>query len=126
MPMAMMPPLRTLAKSSRLVFLTVPCWVAKKTKFGCGQVRSSLFASGLGHDADEGGDFFVRLQFQQIGDAAALGGAAHVGNLVHALDIDAAGVGEEHQVIVGAGGEEMLDEILASPGAAELRGWPCR
>jgi hypothetical protein len=31
---------------------------------------------------------------------------------MHALDIHAAGVREEHQVIMGARGEEMLDEIL--------------
>ena len=30
---------------------------------------------------------------------------------MHALDIHAAGVREEHQVIVRARGEEMLDEI---------------
>ena len=52
------------------------------------------------------------LQFQQVGDAPAFGRAAHVGNLVHALDIHAAGVREEHQVIMGAGGEQVLDEIL--------------
>ena len=30
MPIAMMPPLRTFAKSDNAVFLTVPCWVQKK------------------------------------------------------------------------------------------------
>ena len=41
-------------------------------------------------DADERGDFLARLHLEQIGDGAALGGAAHVGNLVHPLDVDAA------------------------------------
>ena len=59
--------------------------------------------------------FSSGLQFEQVGDAAALGGAAHVGNFVDALDIDAAGVREEHQVIVRAGGEQMLDEIVLRP-----------
>ncbi len=125
MPMAMMPPLRTLAKSSSAVFLTVPCLVAKKMKPGCFQVVSSLLAPVLESIADERGDFFARLQFEQIGDAAALGGAAHVGNFMHALDVNAAGVREEHQIIVRAGGEEVLDEILVLV-RSRLRGWSCR
>ena len=40
------------------------------------------------------------------------------GNLVYALDIDPAGVGEEHQVIVRAGAEEVLDEVLVLFGCA--------
>ena len=69
----------------------------------------------------ERGDGLARLEFEQVGDAAALGGAAHVGNLMHALDIDAAGVGEKHQVIVRAGGEEVLDEILVLLGVPPSR-----
>jgi hypothetical protein len=61
-------------------------------------------------------------KFQQVGDAAALGGAAHVGNLVHALDVHAAQVREEHQVVVRARGEEMLDEV-AVLGLSRLRAW---
>ena len=71
-----------------------------------------LVGAGFGGDADHGGDFFVGFQFEEIGDAAALGGAAHVGDFMDALDIDAAGVGEEHEVIVRAGGEKVLDKIL--------------
>src|SRR5437773_10473017 len=37
---------------------------------------------------------------------------------MHALDVSAAEVGEEHQVIVGAGGEQVLDEILVLLGGA--------
>ncbi len=110
MPMAMMPPRRTLANSVKAVFLTVPAWVAKKMKPGCCQVTSSL-AGPCGFDADEGGDLLAGLEFEEVGDASAFGGAAHVGDFVHALDVDASGVGEEHQVIVRARGEEVLDEI---------------
>jgi hypothetical protein len=73
--------------------------------------------AGHGLDADERGDFLVRPQFQQVGNVPALGGPAHVGDLVHALDVDPAGVGEEHQVIVRAGGEQVLDEIGGLPSA---------
>jgi hypothetical protein len=110
--MAMMPPLRTLPNSARRRFLDSALRVAKKTKFGLRPGDVLLVRAGFGDDADEGGDFFVGLQFEQVGDAAALGGAAHVGHLMDALDVGAAGVGEEHQVIVRAGGEKMLDEIL--------------
>ena len=84
----------------------------EEDEVGLGPGLVLLVRAGLGGDADEGGDFFLGLEFQEIGDAAALGGAAHVGNLMDALDIDAAGVGEEHEVIVRAGGEEVLDKIL--------------
>ena len=47
MPMAMMPPLRTLPNSLSVVFFTVPCCVAKKSSPGCCQVMLSLFASSL-------------------------------------------------------------------------------
>ena len=94
----------------------------KEQKAGLFPRHVFLVRVRLGHDADERGDFFARLQFQQVGDAAALGGAAHVGNLMHALDIDAPGVREEHQVIVRAGGEQVLDEILVLVGRAFARG----
>jgi hypothetical protein len=68
------------------------------------------------------GDFLARLHLEQIRDRAALGGAAHVRNLVHALDVDAARVGEKHQVIVGRGCEEMLDEIVVLGLVALARG----
>ena len=90
MPMAMMPPLRQLAKSSSEVFFTVPCCVAKRTiaaRFPGDVVALRVL---LRFDADERGDFFARPHLEQVGDGAALGGAAHVGNLVHALDVNAA------------------------------------
>ncbi len=36
------------------------------------------------------GDFFVGAQFQQVRDRAALGGAAHLRNLINFLDVGAA------------------------------------
>ena len=62
-------------------------------------------------DANGRGDFLVRAQLEKIGDGAAFGGAAHLRNLVNFLDVSASRFGEEHQVIVRGGGEEMLDEI---------------
>ena len=41
---------------------------------------------------------------------------------MHALDIDAPGVREEHQVIMRAGGEQVLDEVLVLFGGAFARG----
>src|ERR1017187_2015333 len=74
--------------------------------------RIFLVRVGLGQNTNQRGDGLARLQFEQIGDAAALGGAAHVGNFMHALDINAAGVREEHEIIVRAGCEKVLDEII--------------
>ena len=123
MPMAMMPPLRTLAKSVERRFLHRALLGGEENKLArLLQVMSSLLASVFDRMRMSAATFSLGLQFQQIRDAAALGGAAHVGNLMHALDIDAAGVGEEHQVIVRAGGEEMLDEILVLARFAFARG----
>ena len=47
MPMAMMPPLRTLENSLREVFFTVPCCVANNSSPDCDHVASSLLASVL-------------------------------------------------------------------------------
>ena len=44
----------------------------------------------------------------------AFAGGADVGNLVHLQPVDAAGVGEDEDVGVRGGEEEMLDEILVA------------
>ena len=67
----------------------------------------------VGLDTDERSDFLAGLQLKHVGDVSPLGRAAHVWNLVHAPDVHAAGGGEEHQVIMRAGGEEVLDEVLS-------------
>ena len=70
-----------------------------------------FFVGLLALNADGGGDFFAGLELEEIGDAAAFGGAAHLGDLKDALDVAPAFLGEEHEVIVRGGGEEVLDEI---------------
>src|SRR5260221_11171526 len=75
-----------------------------------------LVRAGLGHDPNQSADALTLFELQEICDAAALGSPPHVGNLVHALYISASEVGKEHEVIVGAGGEQVLDEILVPLG----------
>ena len=89
-----------------------------------GLLPGRVFAAlpGFGQDADQRGDGFARFEFQDVGDAPSFGGAAHVGNFVDAFDIHAPGVGKEHQVIVGAGREKVLDEIAVLLGLALARG----
>ena len=41
-------------------------------------------------NANGRGDFFVGAQLEQVGDATAFGGAAHLGNFVNVLDVSAA------------------------------------
>ena len=76
-----------------------------------GGLDASCTAAGGRLDAECGGNLFTRLEVQDIRDGAALGRAAHFGNLVHPLDIAAAGLGEEDKVVMRTGREEMLDEI---------------
>ena len=71
-----------------------------------------LFFAQLGFHPDEGGDLFAGLQLKHVCDVAPLGRATHIRNLVHSAHVDAAGVGEEHEVVVCAGGEEVFDKIL--------------
>src|SRR5256714_792448 len=54
---------------------------------------------------------FVGSQFEKVCDRASLRGAAHFRNLVNFFDVSTSGFGEEHQVIVRRGGEQMFDEI---------------
>ena len=67
----------------------------------------------VGLDTDERSDFLAGLQLKHVGDVSPLGRAAHVWNLVHAPDVHTAGGGEKHEVVVRAGGEEVLDEVLS-------------
>ena len=62
-------------------------------------------------NTNRGRDLFLGAQLENIGDGTALGGAAHLRNLVNFLHVSASGFGKEHQVIVRGGGEKMLDEI---------------
>ena len=123
--MAMMPPLRMFLKSERFDFFTIPLRVAKtmcrlrrpglprRSSFPCMRMVAAIFSPGF--------------EFQEIRDRAALGRAAHLGNLVHLLDVDSAFLREEHQVIVRRSGEEMLDEIvLVLARSSRLAGLSCR
>lgn len=94
-----------------------------------GLLPGDVFAIGseLGLDANHRRDLLVGAELEEIGDTAAFGGSRHVWDLMDALDVDAAEVGEEHEVVVSAGGEEMLDENRAlRPRHWTTRGWPCR
>ena len=58
------------------------------------------------------GHFFIRLELQHIGNVSSLAGAAQFRKFVHTLDINPSRVGEKHQVVMGAGREEMFDKVL--------------
>ena len=122
MPMAMMPPLRTLAKSLSEVFFTVPSWVAKRTKPPDVQVMSLACASLRDSTRMSAATFSPGFISRRFAMERPLAARPIVGNLVHALNVDATRVGEEHQVIVGRGGEEMLDEIGVLGRVAFARG----
>ena len=76
-----------------------------------------------------GADRLARLQADQVADVLAFAGGADVGNLVHLQPVHASGVGEDENVSVRRGDEQMLDEILVArlhAGAARcLRGAAC-
>ncbi len=63
---------------------------------------------------EHGADGFARLQRNQVADVLALAGGAHVGNLIDLQPVDAARIGEDQNVGVGRGDEEMLDEIFVA------------
>ena len=70
-----------------------------------------LFIAVHSFHSDDVCNFFAMLQLQYIGDTPPLRGSAEVGDFMHALDVNPAGVREEHQIIMGIGREQMLDEI---------------
>src|SRR5271170_1723416 len=73
---------------------------------------------------EHGADGFAGLQSNEVADVLAFAGGADVGNLVNLKPVDAALVGEDENVSVRGGNEEVLDEILVAglhpgaPGAA--------
>ena len=75
-------------------------------------LHTACAAAGGRLDAHGGGDLLAGLEVQNVGDRFSLGRAAHLGNLVDTLDVAAAGLGEEDEVVVRACGEEVLDEVI--------------
>ena len=71
----------------------------------------SIFIDGA-LKAEHGGDAFLRLKVEHVLDAATDRSAGTFRKFIHALDIDAAGVGEEQEVVVRLDGEEVFDEIV--------------
>ena len=61
---------------------------------------------------EHGADGFAGLQSDQIADVLAAAGGAYVGNFVDLEPVDAAFVGEDQNVGVGGGDEEVFDEIF--------------
>ena len=82
------------------VFLTIP-----------GGVNAGRTSRRGGLNTERGGHLLAGLEIEDIGDGASLGRAAHFGDLMHALDIAATGLGKEDKVVMRTGGEEMFDEV---------------
>src|SRR5208282_751863 len=61
---------------------------------------------------DEGGELFVFLEFHEAGDGFAARGSGGFRQLVDFLPVNAALGGEEQDVTVRGGDEEILDEVL--------------
>src|ERR1039458_5375831 len=67
---------------------------------------------------------FSRLQSHQVAHVLSLAGGGDVGNLIHLQPVDAPGVGEDQDVGVSRGDEQMLDEILVARLHARAPGAP--
>ena len=65
-------------------------------------------------DGEHGADGLAGLERDEVAHVLALAGGADVGNLVDLQPVDAAGAGEDQDVGVGGGDEELLDEILVA------------
>ena len=79
--------------------------------FGGGQ-DNALGALFEAIDTDHCGDFLVFLQFDDIGERPSFGGPATFWYVVDFFYIDAPIVHEEHNVVVGTCGEQVLDKII--------------
>src|SRR5712691_8124257 len=74
--------------------------------------KEDVAARGEVADGHAGGDAFVLAQRQQIHHRLALGLASALGDLVHLQPVHLAEVGEEQQIGVGGGNEEIFDDVL--------------
>ena len=117
---AMMPRGRGFEKAASSVFLTMPL---------AGGEQHEAAGVEVAHGA-EGGDLLARLQLHQVHDGLALALRPDVGDLVDLQPVDPAAVGEDQDVGVGGGDEEVRDEVLvlgphphaAAPARAAARG----
>jgi len=78
---------------------------------------------------EHGADGLAGLQSDEIADVLAAAGGAYVGNFIDLEPVDTAFVGEDEDVGVGGGDEEVLDEIFVArfscPCGPCLRGAAC-
>ena len=88
--------------SSNSVFLTTPFFVAK----------TRYFASLKSRVCDHGAHLLVLAERQQVDDRAALRLARAERQLVHLQPVDLADGGEEEDVVVRRGDEQVLDVVL--------------
>ena len=100
--MAMKPSRRDLSYSAKLVFLTCPCLVAKNRYRSAGKSRVSMRAWMCSPGR----------QRQQVDDRRAPGRALLDRHLVGPEAIDPAQVGEEQQVGVSRGVDDLGDQVL--------------
>src|SRR5258708_1217350 len=63
---------------------------------------------------EHGADGFAGLQSDEVADVFAFAGGAYVGNFVDLEPVDSAFVGEDQDVGVGGGDEEVLDEVFVT------------
>ena len=108
-PIAMMPRDSGLSNSVSSHFLITPNFV-------------TITMYLIGHEflhRQEGLHGLVRLEVDQVGDVLAFADGGGVGNLVNLEPVDPALVGEDQQVGVGGGDEEVFDEILGARAHAD-------
>ena len=101
---AMMPPVRFVSYSLRRGLLDQTAAGGEREVLGRGVVP----------DVEHLGDLLVRLQGEQVRDVLTLGVAAGLLHLVRLGAVDAAGVREEQQPVVGGGDEEVLDHVVGT------------
>ena len=108
-PIAMMPPARGLLNAVSAVFLMTPFRVPITTNLSSSNSFTASIAAML----------LALLHRHQVRDRLALAVGADVGNLVDLQPVDPAAVGEDQDVGVGGGDEEVADEVLLARAHAD-------
>ena len=111
-PIAMMPPARGLRNDDRSVFLITPLRRAHHDELLIFLLRELLHRQ-------QRGDLLPLLHRHQVRDRLALAARADVGNLVDLQPVGAAAVGEDHDVGVRGGHEQVADEVLLARAHAD-------